>query len=131
MSLTSVTDLLPSEGNLVRISFPTGMSTAMITFISPDVSAGAASNRVENNKDNEDYYKNNGDLLPIFFPRSQNTCLACAATIAKLVLIIAPKPTVGVGAACRRSCGSSPSGGVDICEIASRRWLATSRLNRR
>lgn len=129
MSLTSVTDL-PSVGNLVRISFPTGMSTAMITFISPDVSAGAASNRVENNKDNEDYYKNNGDLLPIFFPRSQNTCLACAATIAKLVLIIAPKATVGVGAVCR-SHGSSPSGGVDICEIASRRWLATSRLNRR
>lgn len=123
MSLTWPTDL-PSVGKPGIISFP----VTMITVISPDISPSAASNGIDNNKGNEHYNKNNGHLLPIFLRHFQNTGFAWATAIAKLILIVAPKPTVSIR---RRRRINSPHSCTDKREIARRRRLATSRLNRR
>jgi len=97
--------------------------------VSPDVYPRVASNGEDNNEDSEDYYNNNGHLLPIVLQRCQHTCFACATAIAKLVPIVAPKPTVGIRIVCRRGYLNSPHGGINKRETARRRRLATSRLH--
>lgn len=116
---------------LTLITIPVGWERLLVRVGVPVVFPGRASSGVDTDKGSERYNVNNGHLSPVVIQICQNTRFACATLITKLLLIVAPKPTVDAHIVCRRSCINNPIAGIDIYEIARRWRLATSPLNRR
>lgn len=99
-----------------------------IRIVLPIVPEGTASDRVDDNKENEEDDVYDGHLLPVMLEIGKNTGLAGLAIVAKNFRIILP--SVAVRVAGNKISRLGPNSFALVSEVAGGRRLAASRLLR-